>query len=357
MATVVVTGDVMPTRAPGGAALAWLGEADLAFVNLEVALCTGGRPADKLVNVRADPALAAPLRAAGVSVATVANNHALDFGVEGLREMLAALRDAGIRAVGGGEDVDTAFRPVVADVDGTRVACLGMASSLPPGFAAGPTWPGVAPVRARYSFLLDGPTLEEQPGCAPWVATAPVEEDVRRAEAAVRAARREADVVIVAIHWGIPAGWVAAFQGPLADYQRPLGHRLVEAGADLVVGHHPHTLHGVERHARGVVCYSVGNFLFHPLGGGGELVIARTGAPPYDLASITTGEAREGAVVIAEVGGGALRGARLRPVVLDERGDPQLAGERAPAILARVAAQSRRLGTALAPAAGELILV
>jgi poly-gamma-glutamate synthesis protein (capsule biosynthesis protein) len=357
VATVVVTGDVMPTREPGGAALAWLAAADLAFVNLETALCSGGRPADKLVNVRASPALATSLRAAGVDVATVANNHALDFGVEGLREMLAAVAAAGVRAVGAGESTDEAFRPAVVEVDGTRVACLGMSSSLPPGFAAGPTWPGVAPVRATYSFLLDGPSLEEQPGCAPYVVTALVEADAQRAEAAVRAARAAADVVIVAIHWGIPAGWVAQFQGPLADYQRPLGRRLVEAGADLVVGHHPHTLHGVERYDRAVVCYSVGNFLFHPLGGGGELVIARPSAPRYDLTSITAGAAREGAVVVARVEGGRLREARLRPLVLDDGGEPRPAGGRAEAILERVRAQSRPLGTELALAGGELLLL
>lgn len=357
VATVLVTGDLLLTRPPAGEALGWLDEAALAFVNLEVPLCAGGRPADKLINVRASPELARPLRDAGADVATVANNHALDFGVEGLRQTLAALREAGIRAVGGGETLEEAFAPAVVEVDGTRVACLGMSASLPPGFAAGATWPGVAPVRATYSVLLDGPTLEEQPGCSPYVVTALVEEDARRAEDAVRAARERADVVVVAIHWGIPAGWVAAFQGPLADYQRPLGRRLTEAGADLVVGHHPHTLHGVERHGRGVVCYSLGNFVFHLLGGGGELVVSRPSAPRYDLTSLVSGEAREGAVLVAEVAGGTLRGARLRPVVLDDAGDPRPAGARAGPILERVRAQSRRLGTDLASAGEELVLL
>ena len=357
MATVVVTGDLMLTRQPGGEALRWLGEATLAFVNLEVLLCTGGRPADKLINLRASPELASPLRDAGVDVATVANNHALDFGAEGLRQTLAALRDAEIRAVGGGENVDEAFAPAMFELDGTRVAVLGMSASLPPGFAAGPTWPGIAPVRTTVSFLLDAPTLEEQPGCSPWVVTDLVESDAQRAEAAVRAAREQADVVILAIHWGIPAGWVAAFQGPLADYQRPLGRRLVEAGADLVVGHHPHTVHGVERHDQGVICYSVGNFLFHSLGVGGELVVARPSAPKYDLTSITSDQAREGAVLVAEVAGGALRGARLRPLVLDERGEPRPAGERTGPILDRIAAQSRRLGTEVTIGNGELVLL
>jgi poly-gamma-glutamate synthesis protein (capsule biosynthesis protein) len=356
MATVVVTGDLMLTREPGGAALRWLREAGLAFVNLEVPLCSGGRPADKLINLRASPGLARPLREAGVDVATVANNHALDFGPEGLRQTLDVLREAGIRPVGGGENVDEAFAPAIVDLDGTRVACLGMSASLPPGFAAGPTWPGIAPVRATVSFLLDAPTLEEQPGCSPYVVTTLVEADARRAEAAVRAARRRADVVIVAIHWGIPIGWVATFQGPLADYQRPLGKRLLEAGADLVAGHHPHTVHGVERHGRGIVCYSLGNFLFHSLGVGGELVVARPSAPAYDLASIGSAEAREGAVLVAEVAGGSLRRAVLRPLVLDERGEPGPAGGRAVPIVERIAAQSRRLGTEPAVADGELLL-
>ena len=357
MATIVVTGDFMLTRPPGGEALRWLRAADLAFVNLEVPLCTGGRPADKLINLRASPELAQPLRDAGVDAASVANNHALDFGTEGLRQTLAALRAAGVRTVGGGENVDEAFAPTIVELEDARVACLGMSASVPPGFAAGPTWPGIAPIRATVSFVLDAPTLEEQPGCSPWVTTTLIEADAQRAEAAVRAAREQADVVIAAIHWGIPAGWVAAFQGPLADYQRPLGRRLIEAGADLVVGHHPHTLHGVERHRRGAICYSLGNFLFHSLGEGGELVVARPSAPRYDLASITSGEAREGAVVVAEVAGGALRGARLRPLVLDDRGEPRPAGERADSILERIAAQSRRLGTDLATGDDELVLL
>src|SRR5688572_8167042 len=114
----------MLTRPPRGEALSWLHEADLAFVNLEVPLCAGGRPADKLVNLRSGPELAGPLREAGVDVATVANNHALDFGPEGLRQTLEALRATGIRAVGGGEDVDAAFAPAIVDVGDTRVACL-----------------------------------------------------------------------------------------------------------------------------------------------------------------------------------------------------------------------------------------
>ncbi|MDR7537845.1 MAG: CapA family protein [Armatimonadota bacterium] len=357
MGVLVATGDLMLTRPPAGAGVRWLGEADLSVVNLEVPLCTGGRPAEKLINLRASPALAPALRAAGVRVASVANNHALDFGPEGLAQTLQALRGAGIQPVGGGGTVQEALAPAVVRVGDTTVACLGLACTLPPGFAAGPTWAGIAPIHITYTVVFDAPTLEEQPGTSPYVRTAAVAEDVARAEDAIRSARRQADLVVLAVHWGVPSGWVAAFQGPLAEYQRPLGRRLIDAGADVIVGHHPHTLHGVERYRDGLICYSLGNFLFHSLGRGEELVIARPGTPPYDLATLTSGEALEGAVLVVEVGGGRIRSARLRPLILDEAGEPQPAGDRAVAILDRIAAQSRRLGATFAVADGELILL
>jgi poly-gamma-glutamate capsule biosynthesis protein CapA/YwtB (metallophosphatase superfamily) len=164
LATLVITGDVMATRPPGGAALRWLGEADAAFVNLEMPLCEGGRPADKLINLRAHPSVAHELADAGVRVASVANNHALDFGPEGLRDTLRHLDAAGIRTVGGGETIDHAFVPALLEIGGTRVACLGMATTLPPGFAAGPAWAGIAPVRVTTSVVVDAPSLDEQPG-------------------------------------------------------------------------------------------------------------------------------------------------------------------------------------------------
>ena len=145
------------------------------------------------------------------------------------------------------------------------MAVFGLASTLPPGFAAGPGRPGIAPVRARSRFYVDAVTLDEQPGMSPWVETEAVEEDVRRTCERIRSAREETDLVMIHIHWGIPNGWCAAFQGPLADYQRPLGRALIDAGADLVVGHHPHVVHGVERYKDGLIVYSLGHFLFHSM--------------------------------------------------------------------------------------------
>lgn len=102
------------------------------------------------------------------------------------------------------------------------MAVLGLAVTLPPGFAAGPGRAGVAPVHAEARFYLDAVTLAEQPGAAPWVETRVVEHDLRRACAVVEQARAQADGVVIQIHWGMPHGWCGAFQGPLADRRASL---------------------------------------------------------------------------------------------------------------------------------------
>jgi poly-gamma-glutamate synthesis protein (capsule biosynthesis protein) len=96
------------------------------------------------------------------------------------------------------------------------------------------------------------------------------EADVEAACAAVRSARKDARFVVVALHWGIPHGFAARSFGILAEYQRPLAHALVDAGADLVVGHHPHVVHPVERYRGGLIAYSLGNYVFHSWGHLGE---------------------------------------------------------------------------------------
>jgi hypothetical protein len=287
MPAVVATGDLLPQRPfreSAAAALALLGEGDVAFVNLEGPLTDRGAAADTVAWVRGDRSLAAEIGAAGIGVATVANNHAADFGLEGLAETIAALSEAGVRAVGGGPDLDAALAPAVADAGGLRIAFVGLSATLPNGCAAGDGRPGIAPVRVISRFVVDPVVIEQNPGMAPYVETVARERDVERACAAVAAARDAADVVVAGVHWGVPAGWSARFQSELADYQPPLGRALIDAGADAVIGHHPHELHGIELHRGRPIVYSLGNFLFHALISG-ELALTRP-YPPYDFASL-----------------------------------------------------------------------
>lgn len=361
--TLVSTGDLAPLhpltdqRSETHQVWEYLRSVELAMINLELPLTTVDQPADKAITLRAHPDIAPSLREAGVDVATVANNHALDHGTEGLSETVDALEGSGIAAVGGGIELERALQPAILSVNGLRVAVFGLASTLPPGYAAGPRRPGVAPVRVLSRFFIDSTTLDEQPGMSPWVETELVEEDLRRACDKIEAVRAEADLVVVQIHWGIPNNWCAAFQGPLADYQLPLGHALIEAGADLVVGHHPHTVHGVERYRQGLIAYSLGNFLFHSMGQGNELTLANS-FPPYNLESLQAGEALETIMLEIRVEGGKMERARFRPVRMNNDGEPEFLGmAEAEAVLSRITEQSSRLGVSIEPRDGEAVLL
>lgn len=359
---LIAVGDVAPLYPPDpaspGSSEVWdhLRSADLSTANLEIPLSTGGSSADKAITLRAGPEVAPSLRDLGIGLVTVANNHALDYGADGLYDTLSALRDADVVAVGGGRNLEEATQPALVSVGEASVAVFGLASTLPPGFAAGPGRPGIAPVRARSRFYVDAVSLDEQPGMSPWVETEAVREDVSRACERVSEIRAEVDLVVVQVHWGIPNGWCAAFQGPLADYQRPLAHSLVEAGADLIVGHHPHTVHGVERLGQALVVYSLGNFLFHSMAKDGELTLADS-YPPYDLESLQTGEALETVVLEIKVEEGRMKEVRFRPARMNDSGEPEfLDGADSQAVLRRLAELSSRLDTSMELLDGKAVI-
>jgi poly-gamma-glutamate synthesis protein (capsule biosynthesis protein) len=213
-----------------------LRQADLAMVNLETAVTTGGTPAGKEFNFRAPPAAFSALQAAGVDVATMANNHGEDYGVAGLRDSLAAAEAAHFPVVGIGRDATQAFGAHQATVKGQRVALIGatqvLDSSLAAAWSAGPGKPGLASAYQESRLL-----------------------------AAVRAARRAADTVVVFLHWGREGGTC-----PIPR-QRALAPRLVAAGADVVVGSHAHVLLGAGFLDGAYVSYGLGNFVFYARGG------------------------------------------------------------------------------------------
>lgn len=240
--------------------------AEVVFGNLEVPLTTRGARAEKAATHRAHPDRVAEVRAFGFDVVTLANNHMLDFGADGLADTLATLSGAGIATAGAGADRRAALRPVVRDTARGSIAFIGLCAALPPGFAATDERPGVAPLRVRQSIAIDPALQQEQPGGAPFMHTEAYIADVDAACTAVRAVRGDARLVIVALHWGIPHGFAARSYGVLAEYQRPVAHALVDAGADLVVGHHPHVVHPIERYRHGLVAYSLGNYVFHSWG-------------------------------------------------------------------------------------------
>ena len=213
-----------------------LRRADLAIVNLETAITERGTPAAKEFTFRAPASVFAALDAAGVDVATMANNHGADYGVVGIRDSLAAAKQAGFPVIGIGSDADEAFRAHRFTVDGQRIAVIGatqvLDASLAAAWSAGDRKPGLA---SAY--------------------------DEKRLLAAVRAARAEADTVVVDLHWG------RELEGCPIDRQRALAPKLVAAGADVVVGSHAHVLLGGGYLRGAYVHYGLGNFVFYSRGG------------------------------------------------------------------------------------------
>ncbi len=320
-------------------------DASLVFTNLELALTRRGERADKLVNLRADPDLAGELPRFGIHVATLANNHATDFGLTGLRDTLAACRAAGVEAVGAGEDVAAAMAPAILAKGGLRVAFLGLATTLPQGASAAAERPGLAGIRVVSRYVVDPVTVDENPGIAPYVETELMPGDAERALAAVAQAKAMADIVVVGMHWGIPHGWTAAFQRELADYQEPLAHKLVDAGADAVFGHHPHVLHGIEVYRGRPIFYSLGNFVFHSITRA-QPELGRP-YPFYSWRSLRSDLNHRGGVARLEWDGkGQPKSAEFLPVWLDAQGDACPAPvEEAEAALGRVKALSEPFGT------------
>jgi poly-gamma-glutamate capsule biosynthesis protein CapA/YwtB (metallophosphatase superfamily) len=237
--TVALAGDTMLgrsvartlTRTPPQALVApevrvALGEADLVLLNLECCISERGRPwqaPGKPFFFRAPPQAVELLVLLGTDCVTLANNHALDYGLDALADTLDHLAAAGIAVVGAGADLEQARRPATLATGGLRVAVLGV-TDHPADFAAGPDRPGVAfadLARQVPDWLL---------------------RTVREADA---------EVMLVTPHWG-----PNMTSGPVRHVRRA-ANALVEAGATLVAGHSAHVPHGVA----GPVLYDLGDFL------------------------------------------------------------------------------------------------
>jgi hypothetical protein len=215
---------------PYAKALPFLQGADLTAGNLETPITTRGIPAqDKQFVFKGRPDAMPALKEAGFDVISLANNHTLDQGTQGLLDTIGHLDEAGIPNIGGGNDEDEAFKPLILEAKGISVAYLGFSRVLPDGsWKAGKDKAGVA-----ESY------------------------DSTRAVAAIKKARESADLVVAYIHWGVEK----------ADYpnttQKRLAREYIDAGADLVIGSHPHVLQGFEQYKGKWIAYSLGNFIFN----------------------------------------------------------------------------------------------
>ncbi len=335
--TVSLVGDVMllrPLRESGRgtspgfhAATAAMRESDLVVANLEMPLSRRGQKVPKWSNLRSDPDVIHDVRAMGVHAVTLANNHMYDYGPDALADTLEACRGAGMARCGAGSDLDGALAPAMLRAGGAGVALLSVACTLPIESSARPGKPGIAPIGVRWSFEVDVGLTVEQPGTVPAVHTSASAADQKVVCDRVAALRAAGHTVIVGIHWGVPERWMSPYLGRLAEYQRPLGHALIEAGAEIVFGHHSHSLHPIEVYRGKPIFYSAGNFLFED---------PRAFMAPESIIAQVTLTAGSGCSNITIV-----------PVILDAHGFPELAtGTGAARVCGLLADLSREFDTA-----------
>jgi poly-gamma-glutamate capsule biosynthesis protein CapA/YwtB (metallophosphatase superfamily) len=268
-----------------------LAAADIAFGNLECpitdhAFPTAGKSAESIAAgenfvFKASPASSARILAgAGYDVLSLANNHMLDYQGAGLAQTQTELAAHELVGVGAGPDNVAAATPVFIERDGLTAAYLAYSLIVPPQSKAGPGTPGINTLPQLYA-----PALER--------AIAPLKD--------------KADIVVCSFHWGTESKPVPE------KYQRDIARAAIDAGASLVIGHHPHCLQGFEFYHGGLIAYSLGNFVF-------------------------TGPSRKQASCILEVEAGrdGITAARLLPVWLTD-------GRPAPAADAKLLAQIKQV--------------
>ncbi|MBI3041461.1 MAG: CapA family protein [Betaproteobacteria bacterium] len=191
---------------------------------------------------------------AGFDVVSMAGNHIMDWGQDALLDCRERLRSEGITVIGAGANIEEARKPAILERDGNRIAFLSYCSVAPKGYYASPGKAGIAPMRVITHYE---PFEDDQPGTPCETMTFPVPRDLEALTGDIRSLRSKADVVVVSQHWGIHG-----LPYKIADYQPIVAHAAIDAGADIVVGHHPHMLKGVEVFKGKVILYSIGAFAY-----------------------------------------------------------------------------------------------
>ena len=227
--------------------------ADLFVINEEFPFSLRGEAMeDKQFTFRADPKYVEIFQELGVDIATVANNHALDFGRDAFLDTLDTLKSAGITCIGGGYHLSEASAPAVQTIKGQTFAIFGATRVSPSA-----TW-YASDSQAGLFQTYDATLLNQK----------------------IAEAHTEYDHVIVFVHWGIEKNETPE------EYQRSLAKGYIDAGADLVVGCHPHVLQGFEYYNDVPIVYSLGNYLFGNRDGDTVLLEASydsEGAPSIQL--------------------------------------------------------------------------
>lgn len=236
---LVFVGDIMLSRGIGNLMIhagdwrypflnvaEYLKNADLTIGNLEGPISSRGTKIGSIYSFRADPRVIEGLLYSGFDVLSLANNHMWDYGPLAFDDTLKILADNGIDYVGAGLSYEEAHTPVIREAKGMKFAFLAYTNLLPSSL-------GLKNSNHAVAFP-----------------------DETQMVADIQKATVIADIVIVQFHWG------EEYEIAHNSYQENLGRMAIDAGADLVVGHHPHVAQGIEKYNNGYIAYSLGNFVF-----------------------------------------------------------------------------------------------
>lgn len=249
-----------------GPMAATLSAADFSMVNLETAITSRGVAQPKKYHFRTTPAALGALQRSGIDAVTMANNHAVDYGAQGLADSLSAKHGSPIPVVGIGADEDEAYRPYTTTVNGVRLAVVAASQVVDitnQNWRASATKPGIA-------SALDRPRLLK----------------------AVRDAKAHADVVVVYLHWGTEG------QNCPGPEQKSIAADLSAAGATAVVGTHAHVMLGSGMMGPTYVAYGFGNFLWY-----GHSPYPNSDETGVTTLTVTHGRVTKAAFTPAVVGG------------------------------------------------------
>jgi poly-gamma-glutamate synthesis protein (capsule biosynthesis protein) len=220
-------------------------KSDINFCNLEAPISDKGKPiAGRAAAFRSYLSMTEVLKKSGISFVSQANNHSQDYGWEALADTIARLDQMGIGHSGAGKNLAEAREPAIVEKGGMTIGLLSYTANVntPMGFKASANREGLNPMRISPYFLPDQVNVE----------------DIEAMQEDVAKWRKKTDFLAVSCHWGISEGGTHT----VTRHQEVIARHAVDAGADLIIGHHPHALQAVEIYKGKAIVYSLGNFVF-----------------------------------------------------------------------------------------------
>lgn len=206
-----------------------LKKADIVFGNLESQISDKGHKIGTIYSFRAEPNAVKGLKYAGFNIVSVANNHSFDYDIPALEDSFKILKSAGIEYVGGGFNEEEAFSLKIMEVEDTKIGFLAYCD-------VGSKWWRPKGDNSGITFVT--------------------EKDVEEIKKKIKESKEKTDILIVSFHSG------DEYETQPNSSQTYLYRTLIKAGADLIIGHHPHVIQPIEDYPPGYIAYSLGNFVF-----------------------------------------------------------------------------------------------